>query len=113
MEISITAAAILSATHLFAAEATPQNRPNILFIIADQMQSGDMSCSGNPYLRTPVLDSLAATGARFALTYCADPVCERARFSMFTGLMPSGIQMERNEDNKTTRDNVLKARVLC
>ena len=103
---AIYAVAFLGATNLFAAGATPPNHPNILLIIADQMQAGDLSCAGDPSVKTPALDSLAATGARFALTYCADPVCEPSRFSMMTGLMPSRIRMERNEDDQTTRGHV-------
>ena len=103
------AAAILCAANLFAADTAAPSRPNILFIIADQMQPTDMSCAGNPYLKTPALDSLAATGARFALTYTADPVCEPARFSLFTGVLPSRIRLERNEDNDVAKKNVTPA----
>ena len=101
-----TAVAFLVATSLIAADSVSPKRPNIVFIIADQMQSTDMSCAGNTYVKTPALDSLAATGARFALTYCADPVCEPSRFSMFTGMLPSRIRLERNEDDKTARGRV-------
>ncbi len=93
---------------LFATESTAA-KPNILFIIADQMQAGDLSCAGNPYVKTPALDSLAAAGARFTLTYCAVPVCEPSRFSMFTGAMPSRVRLERNEDNGLAKKNVTPA----
>ena len=84
----------------FLAAASTTAKPNILFIIADQLQADGLSCAGNPYVQTPALDRLAATGARFALTYCADPVCTPSRFSMFTGVMPSRVRLERNEDSK-------------
>ena len=45
-----------------------------------------------------MLDSLAATGARFERAYCAAPVCVPSRFSMLTGVMPSRIGMETNKD---------------
>ena len=68
---AISAVAILRATNLFAVDSTLPNRPNINFIIADQMLLGDMSYAGNPYLKTPALDGLATTGERFALLGCA------------------------------------------
>jgi choline-sulfatase len=92
--------AITGTTNLPAAGTMPPNRPNILFIIADQMQAGMLSCAGNPYLKTPMMDSLAATGARFALAYCANPVCMPSRFSMMSGVMPSRIKLETNASKK-------------
>ncbi|MHC4540533.1 MAG: sulfatase family protein [Planctomycetota bacterium] len=63
-------------------------RPNILFIMTDQQHAGMMSCSGNQWLKTPALDSLAREGVRFELAYCANPVCVPSRTSMATGVMP-------------------------
>jgi choline-sulfatase len=78
---------------------TPENstqRPNILLIITDQQQAGMMSCAGNPYLKTPAMDRLAAQGVRFQRAYCSNPVCVPSRFSMMTGVLPSRIGMEKN-----------------
>ena len=55
-----------------------------------------LSGAGNPYVKTPMMDSLAATGAQFARSYCADPVCMPSRFSMMTGVLPSRIEVETN-----------------
>jgi len=52
------------------------------------------------------MDSLATDGARFDLAYCADPVCMPSRFSMFTGVLPSRVELERNEDGKEARSHV-------
>jgi len=62
----------------------PKAQPNILFIMTDQQHAGMMSCAGNPYVKTPALDSLAATGMRFERAYCANPVCIPSRFSMMS-----------------------------
>ena len=78
----------------FAAEA----RPNLLLIITDQQHAGMLSCAGNPYLKTPAMDSLAAEGARFELAYSANPVCVPARMSMFTGVMPSTLGLRSNAE---------------
>lgn len=89
-----------------ASGATP---PNILVIITDQQQAGMMSCTGNPWVKTPNLDRLAAGGTRFEKAYCANPVCIPSRFSMFTGTMPSAIGMEDNQDEK----NPVAANILA
>jgi len=76
--------------------AEPQ-RPNVLVIITDQQQGAMMSCAGNPYLKTPNLDALAARGTRFERAYASNPVCVPSRFSMMTGTMPSVIGEEGND----------------
>ncbi|HYW81331.1 MAG TPA: sulfatase-like hydrolase/transferase [Thermoguttaceae bacterium] len=77
--------------------SAPAKRPNILLIITDQQHAGMMSCAGNPYLKTPAIDRLAAAGVRFDRAYCGNPVCIPSRFSMMTGVLPSRIGMEKNE----------------
>ncbi len=72
------------------------SRPNILFIVTDQQHYGMMSCTGNPWVRTPALDSLAEAGVRFDRTYCTNPVCVPSRFSLMTGRMPSAIGLRHN-----------------
>ncbi|MEI6193066.1 MAG: sulfatase-like hydrolase/transferase, partial [Verrucomicrobiota bacterium] len=91
-------ALLLAPLYSIAAPAKPT--PNILFIITDQQHAGMLSCAGNPYLKTPMLDSLAATGARFELAYCANPVCMPSRISMMTGVLPSRVGVETNGKSK-------------
>jgi arylsulfatase A-like enzyme len=57
-----------------------------------------MSCAGNPHLMTPAMDGLARGGARFERAYCANPVCAPSRAAMLTGVMPSRMGAEHNED---------------
>jgi len=71
-------------------------KPNLLVILTDQQHSRMMGCAGNPWVQTPAMDSLAATGIRFERAYCTNPVCVPSRFSMFTGHMPSHIGMWGN-----------------
>lgn len=63
-------------------------RKNILLITTDQQGAEMMSCSGNPGLHTPNMDSLAAAGIRFEKAYAAQPLCIPQRCSWHTGLMP-------------------------
>jgi arylsulfatase A-like enzyme len=95
------ATAVAAATglgpRLMAGGAVQSGRPNILFIMTDQQHAGMMSCTGNPWLKTPNMDALAAGGTRFERAYCTNPVCVPSRFSLFTGCLPSVIEMESNE----------------
>jgi len=91
---------------LAADAGAPAPRPNILYIFTDQQYAEMMSCAGNPYLKTPAMDSLARTGARFTRAYAANPVCVPARVGMMTGVMPSRIGMEQNEDMPQAKANV-------
>lgn len=63
-------------------------RPNILFLMTDQHSVSALSANGNPYLRTPAMDSLAANGVSFKQSHCTYPVCSPARSSLFTSRMP-------------------------
>jgi len=80
------------------------DRPNILFICTDQQSATMMSCTGNRWLKTPAMDSLAARGVRFDHAYCTVPVCIASRFSLFTGRMPTEINLR---DNEAWRDDVV------
>lgn len=76
--------------------------PNILVILTDQQQASMMSCAGNPWVRTPAMDSLAARGTRFERAYCSNPVCVPSRFSLMTGLMPSEVGLVSNRSADVT-----------
>jgi arylsulfatase A-like enzyme len=92
-------AAGLALTQIPAVGANRLPRPNILFIMTDQQRADMMSCTGNPWLKTPAMDRLATSGTRFEQAYASNPVCVPSRFSLQTGLMPSAIGMGRNEDS--------------
>ncbi len=68
-----------------AAHAAPAQRPNILFIMVDEMRWDAMSCEHHPVVATPNLDRLAKQGVRFANAYTVAPVCSPARATAFTG----------------------------
>ena len=64
-------------------------RPNILWIIADQLRADHVGFGGNPVVRTPHLDALAQRATRFDQAWVANPICMPNRCSMLTGRMPS------------------------
>lgn len=76
-----------------------REKPNILLITTDQQSAHMMSCSGNKYLSTPAMDSLAKEGIRFERAYCSNPVCLPSRISLYSGHYPSECGVGRNEDS--------------
>jgi arylsulfatase A-like enzyme len=60
-------------------------RPNILFILADDLGYGDVGCYGQKQIRTPNLDRLAAQGIRFTQCYAGSTVCAPSRCALMTG----------------------------
>ena len=66
-------------------------RPNILFVMADQLAPQVLPAYGGRRVQTPHLDRLAAEGAVFENAYCNFPLCAPARFSMLSGRLPSRI----------------------
>jgi Sulfatase len=64
-------------------------RPNILFILADDLGYGDLSCYGRPDYQTPNLDRLASQGVRLLNAYSASPVCTPTRCAFITGRYPA------------------------
>jgi arylsulfatase A-like enzyme len=63
-------------------------RPNIILLMTDDQGYGDLSCMGATDFRTPHLDRLAASGARFTHWYSNSPVCSPSRASLLTGRYP-------------------------
>jgi len=70
------------------AAAAETRRPNIVFILADDLGQRDLGCYGNRYFATPNIDRLASEGARFTDAYAACPVCSPTRASIITGRYP-------------------------
>lgn len=82
--ISITSLGALVSTPSFSKQ-TKEQKPNIVFILADDYGWKDMSCAGSKYYETPHLDQLAAEGIRFTHAYAACSVCSPSRASILTG----------------------------
>ena len=72
-----------------AADAGDTERPNILFIFADDWGWGDLSCHGHPYVKTPNIDRLAKEGTDFQRFTVASGVCSPSRTAVMTGHFPA------------------------
>ena len=70
-----------------------QPRPNVIFILADDLGWGDLSCYGRPDYRTPNLDRLASQGMRFTNAYSASAVCTPTRCAFITGRYPGRLKI--------------------
>ncbi len=63
--------------------------PNLVFILTDNQGAWTLGCYGNPDIRTPHIDGLAAGGIRFTRALSSNPVCSPTRATFLTGLLPS------------------------
>jgi len=93
---AVTTAALPS--YVRAAE-TPQPRPNILWIIAEDL-SPDMACYGNPLVKTPNLDKLAAQGARRTNCFANAPVCSAVRSGFMTAMYQTSIGAHNHRSHR-------------
>jgi arylsulfatase A-like enzyme len=86
---SAVAASALAGAAADASLGAQAARPNVLYIMADDLGWGDLSCYGRPDYRTPNLDRLASEGVRFTQAYSAAPVCTPTRCAFVTGRYPA------------------------
>src|SRR5580658_1151654 len=63
-------------------------RPNIIFLLTDDMGYGDAACYGGKFVPTPNIDRLAAEGTKFTQFYAMAPVCSPSRTGFLTGMFP-------------------------
>ena len=87
--IGAGAFALATGIRLSTAAATPHDRPNILFVFIDDMGYADPSCYGNPKMKTPHIDRLAAEGTRLTNFYVNSPICSPSRVAVMTGQYPA------------------------
>lgn len=83
--LTATPAVLPTATCVRASEANPENVPNIILILADDLGYGDLSCYGHPVAKTPHIDHLARQGVRFTQHYANGPECSPTRTALLTG----------------------------
>jgi arylsulfatase A-like enzyme len=85
--LAVAVPVILGGTAASSAYAQVQTKkPNIIFILADDLGYGDLGCYGQEKIKTPNLDKLAAQGLRFTQAYAGSTVCAPSRCALMTGL---------------------------
>jgi N-acetylgalactosamine-6-sulfatase len=68
--------------------AAADQKPNVVFILADDLGFGDLACYGHPYAKTPHIDSLAKNGTRFTRYYATGVTCQPSRVGFMTSRHP-------------------------
>ena len=79
----IAIAMVLLGATVSQADAAP--RPNVVFILVDDLRFDALGCTGHPFLKTPNIDRLAAEGMNFANAFVSTPLCSPSRASYLTG----------------------------
>src|SRR5512140_1317824 len=83
------ACSLIAAAALSQAAPAAVSRPNIIFILTDDMGIGDIGCYGGKFAPTPNIDRLAREGVRFTQYYCPSPICSPSRTGVTTGMHPA------------------------
>lgn len=92
----------------FTSGAEPPNRkPNIVFILADDLGLHQAGCYGNNFYETPNVDSLAWEGMKFTSAYAACPVCSPTRVSIMTGKYPARLHLTDYIPGRSPKDEKL------
>ena len=90
--ITLLLAIVPSATRLLATPSKNElARPNVIFVLVDDLGWTDLACFGSEYYRTPNIDRLAAEGIKFTDAYAACAVCSPTRAAVMTGRYPARV----------------------
>ena len=76
---------------------------NVVLLMTDEHHPRIMGCAGDPLVKTPTLDALAASGVRFSAAYCQNPVCTPSRVALASGRMPSNLGVFGNNAAATLK----------
>ena len=76
----------------------PAARPNVVFILMDDLRWDELRCMGHPFVQTPNIDRLAAEGTKFRNAFVTTPLCSPSRASFLTGLYAHGHGITDNTD---------------
>ena len=95
--ISLISGTLLLST-LSANGQKKDSKPNIIFILCDDMGYGDLGCYGQPFIRTPHIDAMASEGMRFTQAYAGSPVSAPSRASFMTGQHTGHCEVRGNKE---------------
>jgi arylsulfatase A-like enzyme len=95
-----------------ATDANKNAKPNIVYILADDLGYGDLSCYGQTKFKTPNIDQLAASGMRFTQHYSGSTVCAPSRSVLMTGLHSGHTFIRGNKEIKPEGQHPLEAKAI-
>ncbi len=87
--------------------AAQQRRPNIVFVLVDDLRFDELGCTGHPFARTPNADMLGREGAIFRNAFAATPLCSPSRASFLTGLYPRANGIVDNTDRSAASHRLI------
>ncbi len=89
-----------------------KTKPNIIFILADDLGYGELGCYGQTKIKTPYLDKLAREGVRFTSHYSGQTVCSPSRCALMTGMHMGHASVTNNGGNYLKDEDVTIAMLL-
>lgn len=93
--INLLCFSVMSVSAIYAAD---ENKPNVIFILCDDLGYGDLGCYGQKIIKTPNLDKMASEGIQFMQHYSGCPVSAPSRCSIQTGLHSGHSQIRGNKE---------------
>lgn len=88
LNFSVAFLLVICFNHLAYGQRAVTTKPNIIFIIADDISWNDIGCYGNQAVKTPVIDALAGQGIRFDNAFLTTSSCSPSRTSIISGRYP-------------------------
>jgi len=107
-----TIAAIALAVWAMPDLSPAAERPNIIYILADDLGYGDLGCYGQQRIKTPAIDRMAAEGMKFTQHYAGSTVCAPSRCSLLTGLHQGHARIRGNGRALLKDEDVTVAEIL-
>ena len=89
---------VVSCTTPKSSENKENTKPNIIYILADDLGYGELGCYGQEKIETPNIDKLAQEGMRFTQHYAGSPVSAPSRCVLLTGKHPGHAQIRGNDE---------------
>ena len=97
-QILLLGCGLMTASGMQAQQAQQPERPNILYIMCDDLGYADVGCYGQEYISTPNLDRMAREGMRFTQAYAGSPVSAPSRASFMTGQHTGHTKVRGNKE---------------
>ena len=112
LALSAAATALACDNKISKTSALAKRKPNIIYIMADDLGYGDLGCYGQKMIQTPNIDKLAGSGVRFTDHYAGSTVCAPSRCCLMTGLHTGHAYIRGNREAKPVGQEPLPANTL-